>query len=183
MNWMIPTTRPTKPTDAFTARPTSFAPCGSNYDDKDDYRPGHLAVKVLGILTPLADAQLTKEDIRTLSRQMNLPTAEAPASPCLASRIAYGIEITADKLNQVEAAEDFLRSLGLVQFRVRHHGKLARIEVPADQIEKIASQSTRQKITEKLKSLGFQYITLDLQGFRSGSLNESLSEDEKIKNT
>lgn len=153
--------------------------CGSNFDDKDDYRPGAMAVAALGILTPLADCGLTKEEIRALSRKKNLSTAEMPASPCLASRIAYGVVITEQKLRQVEAAEDFLRSLGFVQFRVRHHGGIARIEVPADQIRKIAEDPLRAKIIDKLKRLGFQYITLDLQGFRSGSLNEALSDEEK----
>ena len=150
--------------------------CGSNFDDKDDYRPGSLAVEALGILTPLADAELTKEEIRTLSRLRNLPTAEMPASPCLASRIAYGIEITADRLRQVEQAEEFLRSLGFTELRVRHHGPLARIEVPPGRISQVADPALRSRIIEQLKALGFRYITLDLQGFRSGSLNETLSD-------
>ena len=154
--------------------------CGSNYDDKDDYRPGNQAVKALGIGTPLMEAKLTKADIRDLSRQLDLPTAELPASPCLASRVAYGESITEDKLNQVEQAEDFIRQLGFVEFRVRHHGNLARIEVPAGQIEEIAQSSCREKIVKRFKELGFQYISLDLQGFRSGSLNESLSKEDMV---
>lgn len=155
--------------------------CGTNYDDKDDYRPGNIAVKSLGIGTPLMDAELTKPEIRELSRQLGLPTAEVPASPCLASRVAYGERITAEKLNQVEQAETVLRSLQFVEFRVRHHGNMARIEVPARDIEKIVSESVRLQIVENLKNLGFQYVSLDLQGFRSGSLNEALFEDEKTK--
>ncbi|MHC4881886.1 MAG: ATP-dependent sacrificial sulfur transferase LarE [Planctomycetota bacterium] len=155
--------------------------CGTNLDDKDDYRPGNMAVKTLGIKTPLMDAELTKPDIRELSRRFGLPTAELPASPCLASRMAYGESITEEKLHQVEQAEAVLRSLGFVEFRVRHHGKIARIEVPAADIEKVVSESLRQKIVERMKELGFQYISLDLQGFRSGSLNETLSEDEKLR--
>ncbi|MEJ5259091.1 MAG: ATP-dependent sacrificial sulfur transferase LarE [Anaerohalosphaeraceae bacterium] len=158
----------------------SLLACGSNWDDQNDYRPGSRAVAALNILTPLMEAQLTKEDIRFLSRQMNLPTADLPASPCLASRIAYGIEITEEKLHQVEQAEDFLRSLGLSELRVRHHGILARIEVPSNQIQKLTEESCRNKIVETLKSLGFQYITLDLQGFRSGSLNEMLKPSERL---
>ena len=154
--------------------------CGTNFDDKDDYRPGNIAVKTLGIKTPLMDAELTKPDIRSLSKDLGLPTADLPASPCLASRMAYGETITEKKLNQVEQAEDALRSLGFVEFRVRHHGNIARIEVPTEDIHKITSKVIRQKIVEKLKEQGFQYISLDLQGFRSGSLNESLSEDEKL---
>ena len=152
--------------------------CGSNFDDKDDFRPGNRAVEVLGIGAPLMEAKLTKADIRQLSKEFGLPTADVPASPCLASRIAYGEMITEDKLNQVEQAEDFLRQLGFVEFRVRHHGQLVRIEVPAPQIEAIAQSNCREKIVKRLKELGFQYISLDLQGFRSGSLNESLSEKD-----
>ena len=155
--------------------------CGSNLDDKDDYRPGNMAVKALGIGSPLMDAELTKPEIRQLSKELGLPTADVPASPCLASRVAYGETITAEKLNQVERAEEVLRSLGFVQFRVRHHGNIARIEVPPSDIEKIASESIRQKIVESIKALGFQYISLDLQGFRSGSLNETLTEAEKTR--
>ena len=153
--------------------------CGANFDDKDDYRPGNIAVKALGIETPLMDAELTKPDIRTLSRELGLPTAEVPASPCLASRVAYGETITEEKLSQVERAEDALRALGFVEFRVRHHGAVARIEVPAADIKRIVSETTRQQIVESLKGFGFQYISLDLQGFRSGSLNETLTEAEK----
>jgi uncharacterized protein len=153
--------------------------CGSNFDDKSDYRPGHHAAEVFGILSPMMDIGLTKADIRQLSRQMNLPTADLPASPCLASRVAYGLEITEKKLAQVEKAEDYLRSLGFVEFRVRHHGDIARIEVAAKEFAKITPNPIRKQIADQLKSLGFKYITLDLQGFRSGSLNEILSKKEK----
>ncbi|MHC5095865.1 MAG: ATP-dependent sacrificial sulfur transferase LarE, partial [Planctomycetota bacterium] len=155
--------------------------CGTNFNDKDDYRPGNIAVNALGIKTPLMDAELTKRDIRALSRELSLPTADLPASPCLASRLAYGETITEEKLNQVERAEDILRSLGFVDFRVRHHGNIARIEVPSGDIEKITSEGIRGKITKSIKALGFQYISLDLEGFRTGSLNEILSEEDKIK--
>lgn len=150
--------------------------CGSNWDDKDDYRPGNRAVEALGIGTPLLDAQLTKPDIRLLSRQLGLATADVPASPCLASRIAYGEPITEDKLAQVEQAEDFLRGLGFVEFRVRHHGDLARIEVPPTQIAKIVEPPTREKIAARFKDLGFHFVSVDMQGFRSGALNESLED-------
>jgi uncharacterized protein len=155
--------------------------CGSNLDDKDDFRPGNHAASVFGVRCPLMEAELTKADIRQLSRQMELPTADVPASPCLASRIIYGLEVTEERLKQVEEAEDFLRSLGLVEFRVRHHETVARIEVHGDDIEKVAAEPDRTKILEKLKSIGFKYVTVDLQGFRSGSLNESLTEEEKKK--
>jgi len=153
--------------------------CGANFDDKDDYRPGNRAAEVFGILSPLMDAKLTKNEIRQLSRQMNLPTADLPASPCLASRVAYGLEISEEKLAQVEKAEDFLRHLGFVEFRVRHHGDIARIEINAGEFAKITPEATRKEIVDNLKNLGFRYITLDLQGFRSGSMNETLSDEEK----
>ena len=155
--------------------------CGSNFDDKDDFRPGNRAAGVFGVQSPLMEAELTKADIRQLSKQLGLSTAEMPASPCLASRISYGVNITAEKLDQVDNAEAFIRSLGFSELRVRHHGEAARIEVKKDQIEKIAAEPIRTKIVEKLKGLGFKYVSIDMQGFRSGSLNESLTEEEKQK--
>ncbi len=156
--------------------------CGSNFDDKDDFRPGNRAAEVFGVRCPLMEAELTKEDIRQLSRGLGLPTADVPASPCLASRVSYGSEITEERLKQVEQAEDFLRSLGLVEFRVRLHDTIARIEVGGDDIEKVTNESARLAIVEKLKGLGFKYVTVDLEGFRSGSLNEALTEEEKREN-
>lgn len=155
--------------------------CGSNFDDKDDFRPGNRAAEVFGVRCPLMEARLTKNDIRELSRELNLPTANVPASPCLASRISYGLEVTEQRLKQIEEAEDFLRSLGLVELRVRHHDTIARIEVHGEDIEKITTEPNRSKVVEKLKSLGFKYVTVDLQGFRSGSLNELLTEEQKRK--
>lgn len=155
---------------------------GTNFDDLDDFRPGNRALKAFGIRSPLAEAELTKDDIRALSREMNLPTAEQPASPCLASRIVYGLEVTEQRLRQIDEAENFLRGLGLVEFRVRHHDTVARIEVNPKDIEKVATEPARSRIVEKLKSLGFKFVTVDLQGFRSGALNEALSEQQKRKN-
>ena len=152
---------------------------GTNRDDLDDFRPGNRAMKAFGIRSPLAEAELTKEDIRQLSRQAGLPTADQPASPCLASRIPYGLEITEQRLRQIDQAEGFLRSLGFVEFRVRHHDAIARIEVRAQDVPKLTVEPVRSKVVEKLKSLGFQFVTVDLQGFRSGSLNESLSPEQK----
>ena len=156
--------------------------CGSNFDDKDDFRPGNRAAQVFGVHCPLMDAELTKPDIRELSRQVDLPTADMPASPCLASRVVYGLQVTEQRLKQVEEAEDFLRSLGLVEFRVRHHDTVARIEVNPEDIEKVTTEPARAQIVEKLKSLGFKFVTVDLQGFRSGALNETLSEQQKRNN-
>jgi uncharacterized protein len=135
-------------------------------------------MKVFGVRSPLAEAGLTKKDIRTLSRKLGLETADVPASPCLASRLAYGLEISEKRIEQVEKAEDFLRTLGLIEFRVRHHDTIARIEVHPEDLKKITAEPNRSKIIKKLKTLGFKYITIDLQGFRSGSLNEILSQKE-----
>jgi uncharacterized protein len=155
--------------------------CGCNFDDKSDFRPGNKAAEVFGVRCPLMEAELTKEDIRNLSRQKGLPTADVPASPCLASRIAYGLEITEERLKQVEAAEEVIRRLGIVEFRVRHHDRLARIEVHQEDFEKITAEPNRSEIIKKLQELGFTYVTVDLQGFRSGSLNEILTEEERRK--
>jgi len=153
--------------------------CGGNLDDEKDFRPGNRAADIFGVRAPLAEAKLSKEDIRQLSRELNLSTADMPASPCLASRIAYGLEVTAERLKQIENAEDFLRSSGFVEFRVRHHDSIARIEVHRQDLERITTEPLRSQIIEKLKSLGFKYVTVDLQGFRSGSLNEALANEEK----
>jgi uncharacterized protein len=155
--------------------------CGCNFDDKSDFRPGNKAAEIFGVRCPLMEAELTKEDIRNLSRQKGLPTADVPASPCLASRIAYGLEITEQRLRQVEEAEEVIRRLGIVEFRVRHHDRLARIEVHQEDFEKITAEPNRSEIVKKLQELGFKYVTIDLQGFRSGSMNELLTEEERRK--
>jgi uncharacterized protein len=152
---------------------------GVNYDDLDDFRPGNRAMKVHAVRSPLAEAGLTKNDIRELSRRAGLPTADQPASPCLASRIPYGLEVTEQRLRQIDQAETFLRSLGFVEFRVRHHDSVARIEVHPAEIGRITAEPVRSKVVERLRSLGFQFVTLDLQGFRSGSLNEPLSQEQR----
>ncbi len=152
---------------------------GTNFDDLDDFRPGNKATKLHGVRSPLAEAGLTKDEIRELSRQAGLPTASQPASPCLASRIPYGLEVTEQRLKQIDQAEGVLRSLGFIEFRVRHHDKIARIEVRPQDLPKLAAEPVRSKVVERLKDLGFQFVTLDLQGFRSGSLNESLSDEQK----
>ena len=154
--------------------------CGSNFDDKDDYRPGNRAAEAFKVRAPLLDAEMTKQDIRHLSRMLGLRTADMPASPCLASRIAYGLEVTEENLKQVELSEDFLRSMGFVEFRVRHHGNMARIEVGEGDFEKISHH--RKKISSRLKKIGFKFVAMDLEGFRSGRLNEALTEEQKKKN-
>ncbi len=150
---------------------------GANADDLGDFRPGMKAGRELGIRSPLQEAGLTKEEIRAAAREQGLPNWNKPSMPCLSSRFPYGQVITTVKLRQVEEAERILRSLGFEELRVRHHGDIARIEVSAGQIEKAASPLLRHEITAVLKELGFNYITLDLAGFRSGSMNEVLSKE------
>ena len=147
---------------------------GSNLDDLGDYRPGLKAISELSVKSPLRDAGLTKDDIRALSKAMNLPTWSKPSYACLASRLVYGEEITEEKLDKIEKAEEFLISKGFLEERVRMHGNLARIEVPAKDIVKIASDETRNEIYDTIKALGFTYVTLDLKGYRTGSMNETI---------
>ena len=145
---------------------------GSNVDDTKDYRPGMRALTELEIKSPLREADLSKSEIRELSRALNLPTADKPSMACLASRIPYGETLTEQKLSQVEAAEEFLRSLSFGQLRVRVHGNLARIEVLPEDFARLIN--FRGRLVEKFKSLGFDYVTLDLQGYRVGSMNLGL---------
>lgn len=147
---------------------------GSNMDDLGDYRPGLAAVEELGVLSPLREARLYKEEIRALSRDMGLPTWQKPSCACLASRFVYGEPITREKLARVEAAEEFLRSCGFTQMRVRVHGELARLEVLPEDTERLMSADMRSRVSEKLKELGFAYVTADMQGYRTGSMNETL---------
>jgi len=153
--------------------------CGSNFDDQDDFRPGNQAAAALNVGCPLMEAQMTKEDIRALSRRLGLATADIPASPCLASRLSYGLRVTSERLAQVERAEEFLKRLGFSECRVRHHDTIARIEVKPEDFPRVLSDSTRSQILTGVKDLGFKYVVVDLAGFRSGSLNEVLSDAEK----
>lgn len=146
---------------------------GTNADDLGDYRPGIRAASEHGALTPLADAGLTKADVRALCAERGLPIAAKPASPCLASRVAYGVRVTPERLRRIEAAENELRALGFGVVRVRDHGDLARVEVPAPDIERAAA--LQERVSERLRELGWRYATLDLTGFRSGSMNEVLA--------
>jgi len=145
---------------------------GTNLDDLSDYRPGLRAAGERSVRTPLAEAGMTKADVRVLSAARGLPTADKPASPCLASRFAYGVRVTSEGLERIERAEEIVRALGFDELRVRDHGDLARIEVPPEAIERVTAQ--RATIERELKGLGFTYVTVDLGGFRSGSLNASL---------
>ncbi len=147
---------------------------GTNTDDNEDWRPGSLAAKEEGVQSPLRDTGLTKNDIRILSKTLGLATWNKPATPCLASRFPYGQKITAESLGRVHKAETFIRALGIKEFRVRSHAGLARIEVHVRDFPIIMNDTSRMEIVNYLKSLGFQYITIDLQGFRTGSSNEYL---------
>lgn len=145
---------------------------GANADDIGDYRPGMRAVAELEVRSPLKEAQLTKADIRELSKHYDLPTWDKPPAACLASRFPYGTEITAERLNIVGEAEAFIKSFGVSQLRVRYHDQIARIEVSDRDMEKLLKN--RELIVRKLKDLGFNYVTMDLQGYRTGSMNEVL---------
>ena len=143
---------------------------GSNADDMNDYRPGMKAVKELGVLSPLLEAGLTKAEIRSLSKGMNLPTGEKPSFACLATRIACGEEITKEKLEKIEKAEDFLHSLGFRQVRVRVQGDSARIETEKDDIARLASRA--EEVSSFMKPLGFGFVSLDLGGYKTGNMNK-----------
>jgi len=146
---------------------------GSNLDDLQDYRPGREAACELAVRSPLLEAGLGKEDIRALSRQMGLPTADKQAFACLSSRFPYGTEITADRLRQVDQCETYLRQQGFNNYRVRYHGEIARIEVAPAELERFFDRELREAVTFAFKAAGFTYITLDMQGYRTGSMNET----------
>ncbi len=147
---------------------------GSNVDDQGDYRPGLKALSELGILSPLREAGLTKAEIRLLSHELGLPTWDKPSFACLASRFVYGETITPEKLRMVDAAEQFLLDRGFSQMRVRLHGGLARIEVPAEDIGRLTAPALREEVAAAFRQLGFSYVTVDLAGYRTGSMNEVL---------
>ena len=147
---------------------------GVNADDTRDFRPGHRAAAQYGVRSPLLEAGLTKAEIRELARQAGLPVWDRPASACLSSRIPYGTPVTIQNLKKVEDGEDALRQLGFRQFRVRHNGELVRIEIAPEELPKALDPQMAQKFTEVFKKLGYKYVTLDLEGYRTGSLNEVL---------
>jgi uncharacterized protein len=161
---------------AATAREEGIA-CvvhGENVDDGRDYRPGARAAIEAGVRAPLAEAGLTKAEVRALARAHGLPNWQKPAAPCLATRIPYGQPVTVEKLRQLEAAERVVRGLGFREARVRHHGDVARVELLPDELERAATPPVREAIVRGLRSLGFHYVALDLQGYRRGSLNEAI---------
>jgi uncharacterized protein len=147
---------------------------GSTLDDDKDHRPGRMAIQELGIKSPLKEALFTKIEVRELSKELGLPTWDKPSFACLASRFPYGEEITEQRLRMVDEAEDFLFGLGFKQVRVRHYGSLARVEILNEEMSRLMNGSLREKVVSRLREIGYRYITLDLQGFRSGSMNEVL---------
>jgi pyridinium-3,5-biscarboxylic acid mononucleotide sulfurtransferase len=147
---------------------------GMNVDDRSDFRPGQKAAAMHNAVAPLALANLTKDEIRTLAREAGLTLADKPASACLSSRIEYGRPVNAENLSQVERAEDALHELGFLQVRVRHHGELARVEIARNDLPRALTLDMLDRITAALRPLGFTYVTLDTQGYRSGSMNDVL---------
>lgn len=147
---------------------------GVNTDDTSDYRPGQRAADEHGVMVPLQEAGLSKQEIRDLSRAAGLPTADLPASACLSSRLPYGTEVTVERLRQVEKGEEVLRALGFRQVRLRHHGELARVEIDPVELPRALEKKMADRIVRAIKPLGFRYVTLDLEGYRMGSLNEVL---------
>jgi len=149
---------------------------GTIADDASDWRPGRRAAVERGVRSPLAELGFSKEEVRAVAAHYGLGSRDKPASPCLASRIPYGTEITPEVLTMVEGAEELLRSLGLTELRVRHHGEVARIEVPLGDLTRVVGSPTRERLVQGLKALGYRFVALDLEGFRSGSLNGVLEE-------
>ena len=147
---------------------------GNNADDRGDYRPGRLAAREFGVRSPLDEVNLGKDEIRALSRHAGLPTWDEPASACLSSRIPYHSEVTVEKLRTIEQAEDAIRALGFRVYRVRHHDEMARIEIGRDEMARALDPEIGAAMVRSLKALGYRYVTLDLQGYRTGSLNEGL---------
>jgi uncharacterized protein len=147
---------------------------GTNLDDLRDHRPGLKAAKEWGVRHPLVEAEMTKDDIRRHSRELGLPTWDKPSSPCLSSRFPYGTEINLERLKQIATCELFMKELCFREFRVRYHGDLARIEVAPSEFDRLFERETRETISRKFKEVGFSYVSLDLQGYRTGSLNEVL---------
>ena len=152
---------------------------GTNVDDLGDFRPGQQAAKQYGVRSPLVEAGLSKAEIRSLSKDMDLPTWDKPAQACLSSRIPYGTPVSVEALGRIAKAEEFLRGMGIKQLRVRHHGTVARIEVDTADFAILLEDQARKRITKHFRSIGYAYVTLDLDGFRSGSMNEVLQRQDR----
>jgi len=152
---------------------------GVNTDDTADFRPGHRAAEQHGVLSPLLGAGLSKAEIRDLSRAAGLPTAELPSSACLSSRLPYGTRVTPERLHQVEEGEERLRALGFRQVRLRHHGPLARVEIDPAELPRALDPDMARRIAAEIRALGFRWVSLDLEGYRTGSLNEALAREAR----
>jgi uncharacterized protein len=163
------------------AEDISYVLDGANYDDTDDFRPGAAAAEELGVHSPLKEAKIGKSEIRALSRELKLHTWNKPSLACLSSRFPYYTKIDRKSLKQIGQAEDFLRKLGFSQVRVRHHDQIARIEIEAEEFPKMLDKGIREKIAENFKELGYVYVSLDLAGYRTGSMNEPLPQSVKKK--
>jgi uncharacterized protein len=157
-----------------TSRGIDFIVDGSTMDDLDDYRPGRQAAKEHSVRSPLIEVGMSKADIRELSRRVALPTWNKPASPCLSSRIAYGTTVTIERLTKVDRGEEILREFGFREFRVRHHDTLVRLEISTAEMDRVLNKDVLDQLAARFRELGFKYITLDLEGYRTGSMNESL---------
>ena len=151
---------------------------GTNADDAYEWRPGRRAAQEEGVKSPLLDAALSKQEIRDVSQRLGLPTWDKPATPCLSSRFQYGQRITAEALDRVSRAEEYIKKIGIKEFRVRDHSEVARIEVNPEEFKIFMNKTVRNEVVSFLRSIGYKYVSLDLQGFRSGSANEILSEDK-----
>ncbi len=154
---------------------------GANMDDLGDHRPGMEAAKRMGVRAPMIEAEFWKAEIRELSRELGLPTWDKPSFACLSSRFQYGDAITADKLRQIDAAEAFIRSLGFRQFRVRHHDRLARLEIPREEMARLWEDGVQDAVVSRFREIGYLYVTVDLQGFRSGSVNDALKKMQVLR--
>ena len=152
---------------------------GSTIDDLGDFRPGREAAKEKNVRSPMVEVGLSKSEIRILSKSYNLPTWDKPASPCLSSRIAYGIPVSIERLGKVELGEKILKELGFIEFRVRHHDELVRLEIAPNEMERALHKEMTKEFADRFRKLGFRYVTLDLHGFRTGSMNEILDKNRK----
>jgi uncharacterized protein len=157
------------------ARGVRFIVDGSTLDDLGDYRPGRKAAMEHGVRSPLIEVEMTKDEVRLLSRRAGLPSWDKPASPCLSSRIAYGLPVTIERLSAVDRGEEILRELGFREFRVRHHDNLVRLEISAAEMTRALQLDVIDSLARRFRDLGFKYVTLDLQGYRSGAMNEVLN--------
>jgi uncharacterized protein len=156
------------------SRSIEFIVDGSTVDDLTDYRPGRQAAKEHAIRSPLIEVEMSKAEVRALSKKVNLPTWNKPASPCLSSRIAYGTTVTIERLTKIDRGEEILRELGFREFRVRHHDALVRLEIAPEEMDRALNREVVAQLATRFRELGFKYVTLDLQGYRSGSMNEVL---------